>query len=104
MDFRFSDEDMAFGRKVADFVDRELPWDWRTYHIEPEDSEDRLLMRRFQKKLAEKGWLTLGWPEEYGGQGASHIRQMVFNEETAYRGVPAVEGMVAPILMTYGTD
>ena len=75
MDFRFSDEDMAFGREVADFVDRELPWDWRTYHIEPEDSEDRLLMRRFQKKLAERGWLTLGWPKEYGGQGASHIRQ-----------------------------
>ena len=104
MDFRFSDEDVAFGREVAEFVDRELPWDWRTYHIEPEEPEDRLLMRRFQKKLAERGWLTLGWPEECGGQGASHIRQMVFNEETAYRGVPAVEGLVAPILMTYGTD
>ena len=37
-----------------------------------------------RKKLADKGWLTLAWPEEYGGAGASHMMQVIFAEEMAY--------------------
>ena len=49
----------------------------------------------------------MAWPEEYGGQSASHMRQVVFNEEMAYRGIPAGDAgirMVGPILMLYGTE
>ena len=27
------------------------------------------------KKLAQRGWLTMSWPKEYGGGGASHFEQ-----------------------------
>ena len=37
----------------------------------------------------EHGWLTLAWPKEYGGLGASHIRQSIFAEECAYHGAPS---------------
>ena len=107
MDFIFSEEDEAFRREAVDFVDRELPWDWRTEVVDAEEPGDAGKVRQFKKMLADRGWLTMAWPQEYGGLGAPHIRQMVFNEEMAYRGVPAGDAgvsMVGPILMLYGTE
>ena len=108
MDFLFSKEDEAFRRETADFVERELPWDWRTEVVDSEEPEDAVLVRQFKKKLAGRGWLTMAWSEEYGGQDAPHIQQMVFNEEMAYHRAPGVDmwgvKMLAPTLMIHGTD
>lgn len=107
MDFRFSPEDEAYRSEVGEFVDKELPWDWRIRAVDPEEPDDAVLVRQFKKKLAGNGWLTMAWPKEYGGQAAPHIRQLVFNEEMARRGVPASDAgirMVGPILMLYGTE
>ena len=107
MDFRFSEADEAFRSEVREFVDQELPWDWRNHTVDPEGPEDAALVMDFKRKLAAKGWLTMAWPEEYGGQAAPHVRQVVFNEEMAYRAVPATDPgvrMVGPILMLYGTE
>ena len=107
MDFRFSEADEAFRSEVREFVDQELPWDWRNHTVDPEEPEDAALVMDFKRKLAAKGWLTMAWPEEYGGQAAPHVRQVVFNEEMAYRAVPATDPgvrMVGPILMLYGTE
>ena len=107
MEFRFSQEDEAFRSEIISFVESELPWDWRTQELDPEDPEDLKLVQQFKQKLAKKGWLTRAWPEEYGGQNASHIQQLIFNEEMAYRGVPVDDGgisMVGPIIMMSGTE
>src|SRR3989304_1403949 len=41
--------------------------------------EERWVSRRsFQAKLAERRWLTLGWPEEHGGLAASHMMQVIY--------------------------
>ena len=107
MDFRFSEADEDFRAEIANFVESELPWDWRTRSVDAEEPSDAVLVKQFKKKLSDKGWLTLAWPEEYGGQAAPHIRQMIFNEEMAHRGVPAADPgvrMVGPILMLYGSD
>ncbi|MYD27592.1 MAG: acyl-CoA dehydrogenase [Dehalococcoidia bacterium] len=61
----------------------------------------------FQKKLAERDWLAMAWPEEYGGGGASHMRQLVYNEEMSYAGAPVMNmgiSWVGPSLMLYGTE
>ncbi len=107
MDFHFSEQDEAFRGEVAQFVERELPWDWREQSLDPEEPDDLVLVRQFKKKLADRGWLTMAWPQEYGGKAAPHIQQMVFNEEMAYRGIPAGDmgiRMAGPILMLYGTE
>ena len=107
MDFRFSEADEAFRGEIAEFVEVELPWDWRTRSIDSEERDDAVLVKQFKKKLAGNGWLTMAWPKEYGGQEAPHFRQMIFNEEMAYRGVPASDPgvrMVGPILILYGTE
>lgn len=92
MDFRFSPEDEEFRREVRAFIQAELP------KVRAGES--------FTKKLAAKGWLTMSWPREYGGQGAPHVRQLVYNEEMAYHRAPGQTmgaDRVGPTLILFGT-
>ena len=107
MEFRFTAEDEVFRDEVVQFIESELPWNWRDQELDSEEPEDLKLVKQFKKKLADKGWLTRAWPKEYGGQEASHMQQLIFNEETAYRGVPVDDGgvsMVGPTIMMSGTE
>jgi len=57
-------------------------------------------------RMGEDGWLGLGWPTEYGGQGRGPIDQMIFVEESHWAGVPLpllTLNSVGPTLMTLGT-
>ncbi len=107
MDFRFSDEDEAFRQDLLSFFRQEMPADWEGNARWPEEA-DWELTRQMRKKLAQKGWLTMNWPEEYGGQGASPIKSTIFTEEMAYHRVPGRDifgvRMLAPTLMIYGTE
>jgi 3-oxocholest-4-en-26-oyl-CoA dehydrogenase alpha subunit len=63
--------------------------------------------RRILKKLAEDGWLGIGWPVEYGGQGRSPIEQLIFAEEVQRAGFPLpflTLGTVGPTIMQFGTE
>ncbi len=107
MKFRFSEEDEAFRREVVDFIEAELPWDWRNYEVDSEEPAGLELVQQFKEKLADKGWLTRAWPTEYGGSEASHMQQLIFGVEMAYRGIPVDDGgvsMVGPIIMMMGTE
>jgi alkylation response protein AidB-like acyl-CoA dehydrogenase len=111
MDFRFSDEEENFRTEVKEFLSKELTPGWD----EQFDAESEMGMsaqgefaKQFQKKIAEKGWIALPWPKEYGGMAATVMQQMVYNEEMAYTGAPTGFNMgvawVGPSLMIYGTD
>lgn len=107
MQFRISPEDEAFREEVREFLKQELPPDW-VGSGEGDDDEEWEFTLRMRKKLAEKGWLTMAWPPEYGGQGASLMRQVVFAEEMAYHRAPGRDAfgirMLAPTLMIHGTE
>ena len=63
--------------------------------------------RRILKQLANDGWLGIGWPKEYGGQGRSAIEQYIFSEEIQRVGFPLpflTLGTVGPTIMHYGND
>jgi alkylation response protein AidB-like acyl-CoA dehydrogenase len=101
MDFRLSPEHAAFQQEVTRFVDQLVPEDGRDPREDPE------FATTVRMALAERGWLALPWPVEYGGKGASPIQQMVFNEIMAYRRVPSFSmgvAWVGPSLMLYGTQ
>lgn len=109
MDFRFSPEDEAFRAEVRSFIRDVLPAEWdggSEYGDEAGDSTFEVGMR-VTRKLAERRWLAMAWPKEYGGLGASHMQQLIFNEEIAYNAVPNPGYMgvawVGPALMLYGT-
>ncbi len=106
MDFGWTDEEQAFRGTVRAFIDEH----WRDTDLEASAGEGRRQMvryRDYQHQLAESGWLTHAWPEEYGGRGASHMEQLIFNEESAVAGA-STGGMgadrVGPTLMLYGTE
>ena len=107
MDFKFAPEEEAFRTDVREFLDKELPQGWLG-HVGLGDHEDREVYLQMKKKLAQKGWLTLAWPEEYGGMGASHMQQLIFSEEMAYRRAPGVDSsaikLLGPTLMIHGNE
>jgi 3-oxocholest-4-en-26-oyl-CoA dehydrogenase alpha subunit len=64
-------------------------------------------MRRVVRQMGEDGWLGIGWPKEYGGQGRSAIEQFVFFDESMRAGAPVpmlTVNTVGPTIMSYGTD
>nr|HMR97017.1 acyl-CoA dehydrogenase family protein [Microthrixaceae bacterium] len=63
--------------------------------------------RRIVKQMATDGWLGIGWPTEYGGQGRSQMEQFIFFDESMRMGAPVpmlTINTVGPTIMQYGTD
>ncbi len=63
--------------------------------------------KRYIRRLGKDGWLGLGWPREYGGQGRGPVDQMIFVEESHWAGVPLpllTLNSVGPTLMALGTE
>ena len=63
----------------------------------------------FSKRLAERGWLGLTLPSEYGGGGRSSVDRYVVTEELLAAGAPVAAHWVAdrqigPSLLRYGSE
>lgn len=111
MEFRFGEKEEKLRAEIREFVKKELPPHHIGHMFEDETNEESwAFSMTIAKKLAEKGWLTISWPQEYGGMGASHWEQLVFKEEAVYWGIPGLgmgiggTGWVGPSLMLFGTD
>ena len=107
MDFRFTPEDEEFRQEVREFIKQELPPDWEGGGRYPEE-DDWDFTVQIRKKMADKGWLTMHWPEEYGGQAASQVRSAIFSEELTYNRTPGRDifgvRMLGPTLMIHGSE
>lgn len=59
-------------------------------------------------KLAEKGWLCPGWPQEHGGLGLSPGKLIILTEEYERHGVARTNDhgiiMLGPLVIKYGTE
>lgn len=67
---------------------------------------DGVAYRQVVRQLGQDGWLTLGWPVEFGGRGRPAIEQLIFMDEAAIAGVPVpflTINTVGPTIMRYGT-
>jgi alkylation response protein AidB-like acyl-CoA dehydrogenase len=63
--------------------------------------------RDIVRTLGRDGWLGIGWPTEYGGQGRSLEDQFIFFDEVQRAAVPfpfVTVNTVGPTLMKFGTD
>jgi hypothetical protein len=75
--------------------------------IESSGEGGGVLYRQALKKMGTDGWLGIGWPKEYGGQGRTPIEQYVFSNEVQRAGFPLpflTLGTVGPTLMHFGSD
>ncbi len=63
--------------------------------------------REVVRQMGDDGWLGIGWPTEYGGQGRSHIEQFIFFDESMRCGAPVpmlTINTVGPSIMKFGSD
>ena len=108
MDFEFSPEQQAFAAEVEKFLDE---------HDDPEIFDltrenmaqivDTPKRRAFMKKVADKGWLGITWPKEWGGQEGEGVYEFLLNEALAARGGPQIGkgvGIIGKTLIAQGND
>jgi 3-oxocholest-4-en-26-oyl-CoA dehydrogenase alpha subunit len=63
--------------------------------------------REVVRQMGTDGWLTLSWPTQYGGRGASMLEQLIFTDEAAAAGAPVpflTINTVGPTIMRFGTE
>lgn len=107
MRFDFTTEEKEFKNQLSSFLDEALPEDW---HGPADESRDDhwALNQQIKRGLAERGWLVMSWPKEYGGADSSPMMNTIFAEEMAYRRAPGHDRfgtrMLGPTLMRFGTE
>ncbi len=63
--------------------------------------------RRIVRQMGKDGWLGLGFPREYGGQGRTALEQFIFIDELRRAGAPypfVTLSTVGPALMELGSE
>lgn len=106
MDFAFTQEEEMFRDELRAFLDDEVPDWWRGMFVE--DERTMPFTRELCRKLAERGWLTMAWPPEHGGSGASVWMQAIVREEMWAREEPRGPqymnlNYIGPLLMRFGS-
>ena len=106
MDFAFTPDEDAFRAELRAFLADELPDWWRGMFVD--DERTMPLTREICRKLADRGWLTMAWPEEHGGQGASVWMQTVLREEMWAHEEPRGPqymnlNYIGPLIMRFGS-
>ena len=101
----FTEEHEALRESLRSFVEREIR------PFAPEWEEAREFPLELYKRMGELGFLGLGYPEEYGGQGGNTMHEAVFAEEMARAGsggvAAGIGGHVAiamPPIYKFGTE
>ena len=76
----------------------------------PLDLDQRFtVLRDWQRTLFDGGWMGLAWSQDAGGQGLTHVHQLVFVEELVRARAPQPIGLigldvVGPSIDRYGAD
>jgi len=106
MDFEFTPEQEKFRQELKDFLEDEL----KQGTFQPScDAWIQGYSPEFTKKVSQKGWIGLTWPEEYGGKGRSHIDRLILTEEMLRYGAPAAchwfaDRQIGGGILRYGTE
>lgn len=109
MDLSFTPEDLAFQKEVRDWISENYTEELkRRNSLSKNGYLDKDGMLEWQRKLDEKGWFVINWPEEFGGPGLSSGQRYILNMEMAAAGTPQMspmgKSMVAPVIMAFGND
>ncbi len=115
MDWRDTPEQAAWRNEVREFVETELPSEFRELDSLGEDAYFQRpgsplagAFDRWRGALAGRGWIAAHWPKEYGGAGLGPLDQFILAQEFAEARAPQLGGsgvmMLGPTLITHGTE
>ncbi|MEK9807971.1 MAG: acyl-CoA dehydrogenase family protein [Halieaceae bacterium] len=112
MQLRFTEEDERFRDEVADWLTDNLSGEFSSIRHRGGPGDEHVFVeerKAWEKRLAAGGWTCIGWPEAWGGKGATIEQQVIFNEEYARAGGPGRVGhigetLTGPTLLAFGSD
>jgi alkylation response protein AidB-like acyl-CoA dehydrogenase len=97
-------EQLALRDELRDYYDILLTPEVRTELAGADPGHRR--WRQVVRTMGADGWLGIGWPTEYGGQGRPATDQFIFFDETRRAGAPfpfVTINTVGPTLMLFGS-
>ncbi len=108
MDFEFTEDQRAFQAEVEAFLDAHA--DPEVFDVTRENMAqvvDTPARRAFMRLLADRGWLGITWPKEWGGQEGDGVYEYLLNEALAGRGGPQIGkgvGIIGKTLLRHGSE
>jgi alkylation response protein AidB-like acyl-CoA dehydrogenase len=110
MDLSDTGEQAAFRQKAREWLAQNVPQGIveRGFSL-PTDKRTLELLRDWQRRLHEAGYLGINWPVEYGGHGKTVIEAAIFNDELARVRAPGPLNllglwMAGPTILEHGTE
>src|SRR6478736_6401856 len=101
----YTDEQLALRKELREYFDRLLTPEVRAEMGHPGEGNPRF--RTMVRQMGADGWLGIGWPVEYGGQGRSILDQFIFFDEVQRANAPfpfVTVNTVGPAIMANGTE
>ena len=98
-------EQTALRKELREYFARLLTPEVRLALGEP--GEGSPLFRQIVRRMGQDGWLGLGWPKKYGGQGRPATDQFIFFDEVQRADAPfpfVTVNTVGPTLMEFGSE
>ncbi len=101
----YTPEQEALRKELREYFAQLLTSEVRAELGEPGEGSARF--RDTVRRMGADGWLGVGWPKEYGGQGRPATDQFVFFDEVQRAGAPfpfVTLNTVGPTIMRFGTE
>jgi 3-oxocholest-4-en-26-oyl-CoA dehydrogenase alpha subunit len=101
----FTPEQQALRKELRAYFERMMTPEARAELGEA--GEGSSLFRVLVRQMGADGWLGIGWPVEFGGQGRPATDQFIFFDEVQRAGAPfpfVTVNTVGPTLMRYGSE
>lgn len=106
MNLEFSGEELAFRETIRNWMKENVPDDIR-HCMSSGGMPSKEMQQRWERLLGEQGWLTVTWPEQYGGPGWTATQRYIFDLERALASAPPTSpfgvAMVGPVLYTFAS-
>ena len=111
MDLTLTPAEEKFRDECHAWLEAHVPRQWHdpTFREALSPAEEVAFLKSWQRTLYEGGWVGLTWPREYGGQGATFMEQVIFNQEMTRAKAPPLINVLGiiiagPTIMVHGTE
>jgi 3-oxocholest-4-en-26-oyl-CoA dehydrogenase alpha subunit len=105
MFLEYTPEQQALRKELREYFAQLLTPEVRAELGEPGEGSE--LFRTLVQQMGKDGWLGIGWPKEYGGQGRPATDQFIFFDEVQRAGAPfpfVTLNTVGPTIMRFGSE
>jgi len=105
MFLEYTPEQQALRKELREYFAQLLTPEVRAELGEPGEGSPRF--RDVVRQMGADGWLGIGWPKEFGGQGRPATDQFIFFDEVQRAGAPfpfVTLNTVGPTIMRFGSE